>query len=170
MPFVLHGNDIITLTAQNSAEFSRIKPTLSLILAKDFITHARMVSSDNTVNTNNHIAALSVARGAAAEVLKNYFESQNTNQLAQTTTKDIEINSVLAQSKQSLEIRWSEETRNAESGDLENSAQYIADITYAFHAPSSNPIILKNDPLGFVITHLSWSQDQSTSGATDENN
>lgn len=164
MPFVLHGNDIITLSEQNDAAFDSIKPQLSLILAKDFIRHTRMVSSDNAVNAHNHIAALSVVRGSAAEVLKNYFQTHDVNQLSQTTTKNIVINSVLAESNKSLEIRWSEETRNAQSGDVISTAQYIADVTYAFQAPSSNPAILKNNPLRFVVTNLSWSQDQSTFG------
>jgi type IV secretory pathway TrbF-like protein len=165
MPFVLHGNDIITLSEQNDPAFNSMKPQLSLILAKDFIRHARMISTDNAVNANNHIAALSVVRGSAAEVLKNYFQAHDENQLSQNTTKNIVIDSVLAETNKSLEIRWSEETRNALSGDVINTAQYIADITYTFQAPSSNPVILKNNPLGFVVTNLSWSQDQSTLGA-----
>lgn len=168
MPFVLHGNDIITMSDQNAAAFNTLKPKLSLLLAQDFIRHARMISSDNTVNANNHIAALSVAQGAAAEALKNYFQTQNIDQLSKTTTGNVQINSVLAESDHTLEIRWTEESRNTQSGDVINTTQYIADMTYAFDAPSSNPIILKNNPLGFVITHLSWSQDQTTQGAQQQ--
>lgn len=164
MPFVLHGNDIITLSDQNATAFSTLKPKLSLILAQDFIRHARMISSDNTVNANNHIAALSVAQGAAAEVLKNYFQTHDVDQLSQTTTNNVQINSVLAESNHTLEIRWTQESRNVQSGDVINTAQYISDITYTFDAPSTNPIILKNNPLGFVITNLSWSKDQSNAG------
>lgn len=164
MPFVLHGNDIITLSDQNAAAFSTLKPKLSLILAQDFIRHARMISSDNTVNANNHIAALSVAQGAAAEVLKNYFQTHDVDQLSQTTTNNVQINSVLAESNHTLEIRWTQESRNVQSGDVIHTAQYISDITYTFDAFSSNPIILNNNPLGFVITNLSWSKDQSTEG------
>jgi len=165
MPFVLHGDDIISLNEQNSASFNTMKPTLSLILAKDFIRHARAQSSDQTVNANIHIAALSTVTGAASKILQDFFQSENANPSSQQTTKNISITSVLRETKHAFEIRWSEETRNAQTGDVINTAQYIADITYTFDAPSSNPIILKNNPLGFVITHLSWSQDQSTPGA-----
>jgi type IV secretory pathway TrbF-like protein len=164
MPFVLHGNDIITLSDQNAAAFSTLRPKLSLILAQDFIRHARITSGDNTVNANNHIAALSVVNGAAAHVLKNYFHTCGVDQSSQTTTNNVQINSVLAQSDHTLEIRWTEESRNAQSGDVISTMQYIADMTYTFDAPSSNPIILKNNPLGFVITNLSWSKDQSNAG------
>ena len=161
MPFVLHGDDIISLNAQNSASFSSMKPTLSLILAKDFIRHVRSHSSDQTVDANNHVAALSSVTGSASKTLQDYFLLESANAANAQTTKNISVTSVLRESKNAFEIRWKEEARNAQSGDVINTAQYIADITYTFNAPSSNPIILQNNPLGFVITHLSWSQDQT---------
>lgn len=165
MPFILHGNDVITLSDENTRSFESIKPKLSLMMAENFIRHARMMSSDNTVNTNNHIAALSMVNGAATEVLKNYFESQKSNAVLQNSTVNVQINSILADSNHSLQIRWTEKTRNAQSGDISTTSQYIAEMTYAYQSPSSNSIILKNNPLGFVVTHLSWSQEQQTSEA-----
>src|SRR3990167_10091998 len=37
IPFVLHGNDVITLNDQQSAAFNDVKPKLSLVLVENFI-------------------------------------------------------------------------------------------------------------------------------------
>lgn len=160
MPFILHGNDIITLNNQSQTDLDNIKPELSLMLARDFINHVRSISIDNNVNDNNRIAALSFVTGAASKTIQTFYEKNDPNQLAATIVKHVKITSILRASDHTLNIRWRENTRSSRTGDLIKSEPYIAQITYQFSKPSQNPIILQHNPLGFEITQLSWSQDQ----------
>lgn len=157
IPFILHGNEVITLNNQNTTAFNDIKPKLSLLLVKDFIRHARNLSIDSAVNANNHISALSTVNGAAEKVLQDFFDAQKAEK---NITKNISITNVLRETDHSFEIRWIEETRNSVTGEVINTNNYIAEITYTFESPSSNPIILEHNPLGFVISHLSWSEEK----------
>lgn len=162
IPFVLHGNDVITLSDQQSTAFDDVKPKLSLVLVEDFIRHARLISPDNTVNAENHINALSVVSGSASKALQSYFQSESTKNTDQNITQDIEITNVLRESKISFEVRWIETIRNAQTSEVISKSNYIADISYQFETPSSNPIILKHNPFGFFINHFSWSRDISS--------
>lgn len=159
IPFVLHGNDVITMNEENSQSFNTIKPKLSVILISDFIRHVRAISSDNAVNANNHIAALSVVSGSASNTLNSFFDSQ-AKSANQNVTRDIEIKNVLRESNHHFEVRWIEETRNEQSGEVISTQSYIAEIDCAFNSPSTNPIILKHNPFGFVISNFSLAQDQ----------
>lgn len=159
IPFVIHGNDIITLNNQDQSSFDSIKPKLSLMMIRNFIRHVRSVSTDSTVNDSNRIATLSFVTGAASQKIKSFYEKHNANQLAATVIKHVEITSILRASDHTLNVRWRENTRSARTGDLIKSEPYIAQITYQFETPSQNPIILQHNPLGFEITQLSWSQD-----------
>lgn len=160
LPFVLHGNDIITLNETHTQDFAAIKPKLALMLAQSFIRHARSVSRDPIVNANNHIAALSVVTGSATSVLNDFFKKEDANTLSQKITKNIEITSVLRASPTTFDVRWQEETRSSKTGELQESNAYIAQLSFSFEKPSQNPIILSHNPLGFEVTQLSWSRDQ----------
>lgn len=159
LPFVIHGNDIITLNSQNKASFNNIKPKLSVMMTRNFIRHARSVSTDSTVNDSNRIATLSFVTGAASKTIKAFYEKHNANQLAATVIKHVEITSILRASDHTLNVRWRENTRSARTGDLIKSEPYIAQITYQFGKPSQNPIIVQHNPLGFQIMQFSWSRD-----------
>lgn len=160
IPFVIHGNDIITLNNQDKTSFDSVKPKLSLMLARNFIRHVRSVSTDSTVNDNNRISTLSFVTGAASKTIKSFYEKNNANQLATHVIRHVKITSILRASNHTLNVRWRENTRSSRTGDLIKSEPYIAQITYQFSKPSQNPIILQHNPLGFEITQLSWSADQ----------
>ena len=160
MPFIVHGNEVLTVANANTAEFQSLKPTLAAYFIKQFIRNARTVSADGEANANNKIAALSFTTGEATHVLKEFYEENNPNVLAQQFVKNITITSALQNSAHTLDVRWREDWRNVRSGEIVQSQHYIAQLIYYYQAPSQNEIILRNNPLGLAITHLAWSLDQ----------
>lgn len=161
MPFIVHGDEVLTVSNARSADFDALKPRLAGYFVKNFIRSARSVSVDGQVNANNRIFALSFVTDAATHVLNEFYENNNPDVIAQDHVKNITITSVLPNSAHSVNIRWHEDIRAARSGEIVQSNKYIAEITYQYQTPSENIIILRNNPLGLAITHLAWSLDQN---------
>ena len=80
--------------------------------------------------------------------------------MAAQSVKEIHITSVLRLSAHTVEIHWQERMHGVQSGQLKQTAAYIAQLTYQYGKPSKNTHILRVNPFGFYITHLSWSEDQ----------
>lgn len=161
MPFIVHGDEVLTVSNTRSADFDTLKPKLARYFVKNFIRSARSVSVDGEVNANNRILALSFVTEAATHVLKEFYEKNNPDVIAQNHVKNITITSFLENSAHSVDIRWREDIRAVRSGEIVQSNKYIAEITYQYQTPSENIIVLRNNPLGLAITHLSWSLDQN---------
>lgn len=161
MPFIVQGNDVLTVATTSSSDVDTLKPQLAIYFIKKFIRGARSVSVDSEMNANNRILALSFVTGAATQVLKEYYAHNNPNRIAQDATKNsINVN-VLPTSAHTVTVYWREEYRAVRSGELIQSKHYIAQITYQYQTPSDNEIILRNNPLGLAITQLAWSEDQT---------
>ncbi len=160
MPFIVHGNEVLTVANANTAEFQSLKPTLAAYFIKQFIRNARAISSDGEANANNKIAALSFTTGEATQVLKEFYEENNPNTIAQQQVKNITITSVLPKSAHTVDIRWREDSRNVHSGERVQTQNYIAHLNYHYQTPPQNEIILRHNPLGLAITHLAWSIEQ----------
>lgn len=161
VPFVIHGNELITITDEAKSDFQSIQPKMAIYFAKQFIHDARSVSVDADINIKHKIASFSLVTGAAMQILKDFYEKNDPNIAALHQTKDIEITSILPQSARTLSIRWKENTRDMHSGEIVKIENYIADISYQYTKPSDNETILKNNPLGFYITYFSWTLDQN---------
>lgn len=160
MPFIVHGNEVLTVANTNTTEFQSLKPALAVYFIKNFIRNARTASADGEANANNKIAALSFVTGEATQVLKEFYEENNPNTIAQQQMKNITITSVLPKSAHTVDIRWREDSRNVHSGERVQTQNYIAHINYHYQTPSQNEIILRHNPLGLAITHLAWSIEQ----------
>ncbi|OGT50852.1 MAG: hypothetical protein A3F17_09300 [Gammaproteobacteria bacterium RIFCSPHIGHO2_12_FULL_41_15] len=150
---VVHGNELLTLHNFNQPGLNEFKPKLALLLAREFIQKARNISADPKVNQQNFIAALSMTSNGATHVLKDYHQSMTTH------LKQITITSLILQSKKALHLRWQEITRDAKTGDVLSTENYSAELTFEFTKASTNPLIAEQNPLGFYITSLAWSQD-----------
>jgi type IV secretory pathway TrbF-like protein len=160
MPFIVHGNEVLTVANANTSEFQSLKPALAAYFMKKFIRNARTVSVDGEANANNKIAALSFTTGEATQVLKEFYQENNSNVLAQQFVNNITIISAVRNSAHTVDVRWQEDWRNVHSGERVQTKNYIANLNYHYQTPSQNEIILRNNPLGLAITHLAWSIEQ----------
>ncbi len=159
IPFIIHGNEVLTLSEQ--ANLTSAKPKLAIYFAKQFIRDARTVTSDGDANAEHVIGAYSLTSGAATEVLKDFYKRHQPDVIARHLVKSIVITSMLQKSAHTLDMRWREVSRDINSGNVVHTVNYIAEISYVFKTPSQNETIVKHNPLGFYITELSWSNDEA---------
>lgn len=162
IPFIIHGNEVVTVADTRSRDYQGLQPKLAIYFIKQFIRNVRSVSTDGTMNAVHKIAALSFVKNDAVEILKEFYEKHDPNVVALKFVKDISITSILKVSLDTFNVRWREDWRNNRTGEHVRTKHYIAELKFQFDDPSDNVAILKNNPLGFYITHLSWSLDQDS--------
>lgn len=152
---VLHGNDMLMLQPNESLE-PGVRSKLSLMLANEFIIHARSYSSDDTMNQQYRVQSLAVVSNQAAHSLQRYWQTQA---LAQNTIRQVVVKTVLMRSEKTIAIRWVENTLESETGNVVSAIPYFAEFQVQYGEPSSNLELQKYNPFGFYVTQLVWSQD-----------
>lgn len=161
LPFILHGNEILTADQTNFEELEHLKPKLAKHFAEEFIQNARSVSSDLMINTDHQIAAFSMTKGNAIVVLKDFYKKNDPQLICEKVIKSVHFNYILRKSKYTFNIHWHEDFRDPETGNLLKSQNYFAELSYQYQNPSSNEPQLRHNPLGFYVTELSWSPEIS---------
>lgn len=159
-PFIIHGEHVLTSTEESQAAVEHLKPQLANVLAKGFIRNVRAVSTDSYVNRERQMAALAVLNQEALGVVEQFYQTHQANTLAKTKINNVKITSVLQSSPQTLVIRWQETWRHVKTGEVLAREQYIGEMVYQFDTPSTHELVLKHNPLGFYITHLTWSLEK----------
>jgi type IV secretory pathway TrbF-like protein len=160
-PFIVHGDEVITVNQKARVNLNEVKPDLAIFLGKQYVRYARSVSSDPRVNTKNRMAVFSMSRQQAFSEIKQYYKQHSPNDVAKKQVNQIKITSVLQRSENSLDIRWQEQWQNMLTGELLQTKNYLAEIVFDFDNPSKDPLILENNPLGFYVKQLSWSEEKT---------
>jgi type IV secretion system protein TrbF len=128
-----------------------------------FIRNARSVSSDTAVEQSMLNDLLAHANGAADKFLQAYYHAddfaKDPFQVAKHQTVSVQIESILAVSARSYEIRWTESARDMGGAPL-GTSHWEAMLETEISPPSSTDTVITN-PLGFYVTRLSWAEQQS---------
>lgn len=156
---VLHGNTLLTTVDSQSDSFGRFKPKLAQLLTKQFLEAARTVSVDHKVNQSNSLKTYAFVRGAATQVLQNFYTKHNPDVIAKNQIRSIHLTSLLVRSEHTFDLRWQEEVRDVRTGIVMESEPYSAEVTFAFAEPSKNEVIASINPMGFYIEQVIWSKD-----------
>ena len=154
---VLHGSDVLTVRDTESTEFATLQPKLAELLARQFIQHARAVSSDATMNTQHQIHAFAHVAGPAVTWLKTQFQHDPSDE---EPMRHVIVDTVLMKSEKTLDVRWSEDTLDAKSGERLNRQHYSAELNFTFQPPSNDTSVAEHNPLGFYITHILVAKDR----------
>jgi type IV secretion system protein TrbF len=128
-----------------------------------FIREARSVSSDPQVEQQMLNSLLAHARGAADRFLDEYYHSDPSNnpfQIAQKQTVSVQIDSILALSAKSYEVRWTELRRDLNGAVIGAPTHWEAELETEVVPPREASAIEIN-PLGFYVDRISWTQQQS---------
>jgi len=159
-PFIIHGEHVLTSTEESQAAVEHLKPQLANVLAKGFIKNLRRVSTDKHVNRERQMATLAVTNQEALAVTQKYFQQHQADKIAKKQVNDVKITSSLQSSEHTMVIRWQETWRTPNTGEVLKQEHYVAEVMYQFDTPSTHELVLKHNPLGFYITHLSWSLEK----------
>lgn len=159
-PFIIHGNEVITVNESSLTEIDAIKSNLAIFLSKEYIKNARLVSVDSKINTQNQISVYSMSQQQALQAAKKYFKTYDPNTIAMKKINQIVITSVLRKSNNTIDVRWQEEWYNSTQGEYLQTTNYLAELTFDFSTPSNDPIVLQNNPLGFYVKQLVWDEER----------
>jgi type IV secretion system protein TrbF len=127
-----------------------------------FIREARSVSSDPQVEQQMLNSLFAHARGAADRFLDEYYHSDPTNnpfQVAQKQTVSVQIDSILPLSAKSYEVRWTEVRRDLNGAVIGAPSHWEAELETEI-VPPRETVAIENNPLGFYVDRISWTQQQ----------
>ena len=127
-----------------------------------FIREARSVSSDPQVEQQMLNSLLARARGAADRFLDEYYHTDPSNnpfQIAQKQTVAVEIDSILPLSAKSYEVRWTERRRDLNGAVTGAPTHWEAELATEI-VPPRETVAIENNPLGFYVDRISWTQQQ----------
>ena len=128
-----------------------------------FIRDARSVSSDPQLEHQMLNSLLAHLRGAADRFLDAYYHSEsflhNPFKLAESQTVTVQVDSILQLSPASYQVRWSEQRHDLNGAPLGAVSHWEAMLQTEVVPPKSDESIV-NNPLGFYVTQISWTQQQ----------
>jgi type IV secretion system protein VirB5 len=129
-----------------------------------FIRQARAVSSDPQVEQQALNSLLAHTRGAADHFLDDYYHSDNAAynpfRIAEKQTVSVQIDSILKLSTKSYEVRWTEMRRDLNGAAAGAPTHWEAQLQTELVPPRDGDSIVSN-PLGFYVTNLTWTGQQS---------
>jgi len=129
-----------------------------------FIRNARSITTDPQVEHQMLDSLLAHARGAADRFLDSYYHSDdfahNPFKVAEKRTVSVQIDSILRLSTRSYQVRWTEAQHDLNGLVIGPPTYWEAVIQTAIVPPNSDDAIVSN-PLGFYVTQINWTQQQS---------
>jgi type IV secretion system protein VirB5 len=159
VPYVVQVDRLGTAVAVNRADLAQA-PDNRLITAQlaRWVTAARSVYADASAQRALLKEAYGMVNrnGAALNTLNDYMRAHDPFERAASETVSVEVQSVLAISRDSWRIEWREEVRGRD-GALARSTQYQATAAISFNPPSDEAAIQIN-PAGLYINSFSWAQ------------
>jgi type IV secretion system protein VirB5 len=148
------------LTAASAADAA---PRMQRYELAAFIRDARSVSSDPQLEHQMLNSLLAHVHGAADKFLDTYYHSENFAhnpfKLAESQTVTVQIDSILQLSAASYQVRWSEQRHDLNGAPLGAVSHWEAMLQTEVVPPKSDESIV-NNPLGFYVTQISWTQQQ----------
>ena len=128
-----------------------------------FIRNARSVSTDRGSEQQMLQSVLSHSHAAASGFLNAYYHSDNPPhnpfKISERQTVSVQIDSILSLSRNSWQVRWTEEQREL-NGALSGTNHWEAVLETEIVPPTSEESIVEN-PLGFYVSRVSWSKVRS---------
>jgi type IV secretion system protein VirB5 len=107
---------------------------------------------------------LAHTRGKADHFLDEYYHSDdaahNPFQIAQKLTVAVQIDAILKISPNSYEVRWTEVRRDLSGAAVGSPTHGEAQLQTKTAPTRDNDTIVSN-PLGFYVTNITWTEQQS---------
>jgi len=130
---------------------------------KQFIINVRSLSSDGVVVRDRWNQAYDYASKTGQVFLDSYGRSaQPLKDFGQKTVL-VQPTSVVRASKDSFQVRWTEQT--FERGDLSKTERWTAILTLKRQKPKTRAQLERN-PLGLYVDGVDWAQEVDSASAT----
>ncbi len=128
-----------------------------------FIRDTREVITDPQAEHQVIGEVYSRVRGAAYKFLENYYHDQNLAhdpfKVAQHTTVTVQIDSILKLSDATWQVRWTEQALGLDGAPI--ATTHWEAVLDTEMAPQASDASILDNPLGFYVTRISWTEQRS---------
>ena len=160
VPYVVQVQDGIVVYG-NVAQQSNIddqRPLLAVYFLRDFLSSARSVSVDGGNNASQEKKAFAFTTGMATTTLSDYIDHYDPMTVAEDHTVTVKINYINKTAGNSYQCGWTEVYRDSANGQINGTKKFNGVFTSEWGKSSQNKSILENNPFGFYITSIAWTE------------
>jgi type IV secretion system protein VirB5 len=122
----------------------------------NFITNARSVTPDPSVQKRWLDGVYAVSTSSAAAFLNDYYKKSDPFQRGRTNLVAVDIQAALPLSKNTWQVQWTETSRGL-NGLVDGTTRWQAVLNINFFPPSTPQQIIAN-PTGVVVEQINWTQ------------
>jgi type IV secretory pathway TrbF-like protein len=123
---------------------------------QDYLQRARQVTPDRTVQKALLERVYSTTRGPATAYLNEHYRGENPFVVAERTTVEVAVESLLQVSSDTWQLDWVEHRRSLD-GQTVGEERWTGQLTVEIDPPRTADLLLMN-PLGFYVNHITWSR------------
>lgn len=157
------NNEILSINTASRLDHTTMYPEVSTYLIEQFVKNSRAVVLDGVYEKSLMRDAFAVTQGQASKALNAFYVERNPKILAEEKLISVEINSIIPNvggSNKTTQVTWTETTRTTMSNEIIDTEKYTGQFTFVLtKSPPTDTEIMKRNPLGFYIQHISWSRN-----------
>jgi type IV secretion system protein TrbF len=157
-PFVVETNHGMPFAVKPMSSWTIYDQRLINFAINQFIVNTRTIVSDNEAEKSLLNKAYAYSANNTIHFLHEYYEKNNPFDLSNEFSVTVNIVHSLPLSHNSWQIIWDETKHNVNGGNILGISRWMAIITYQFG--EINKKFITDNPFGFYITQVSWSQSQ----------
>jgi len=158
-PFVVETNNGMPYAVKPMESWSAHDQRLINFALNQFIVNSRSIVNDNEAETVSLHKAYAFSANHTIPFLRDYYEKNNPYNVNAAYSVTVNIINSLPVSQDTWQITWDETKHATNSGNPVSVTRWMANLTYKFG--DVNPQFLTDNPFGFYVTDVSWSQSQS---------
>jgi type IV secretion system protein TrbF len=158
-PFVVETNNGMPYAVKPMDSWSAHDQRLINFALNQFIVNARTIVNDNEAQKSSLNKVYAFSANNTLPFLKDYYEENNPYDLNSQYSVTVHIINSLPVSHDTWQITWDETRHNINGGNTVGVTRWMANLTYKFG--EVNQQFLTDNPFGFYVTAVSWSQSQS---------
>lgn len=135
-----------------------MKPALARYFIQEFVISARSVSVDGYIARDIRKKAFALTRSAATAELAAFFDRRDPYRVVRRRTISVGINYVNRLPGHAFRVGWTETSRASRSGEMLYRRRFVGEFRVGWGRPSRDGFILRNNPFGFYVTSVSWTE------------
>ena len=149
MPYAIKPMQAVSVQDQRVINFA----------VNQFILNARTVVNDTDTEKNLLNKVYAYSANDAISFLHDYYQKNNPFELASQYYVTVNIVNSLSMSKNTWQVTWDETRHSTTGGNSLGTSRWMANLTYKLG--DVNQKFISDNPFGFYITQVTWSQSQS---------
>jgi type IV secretory pathway TrbF-like protein len=158
-PFVVETNHGMPYAVKRMESWSAQDQRIINFAMNQFIINARTVVNDIEAEKTLLNKVYAFSANNTIHFLHDYYQKNNPFDLSSQYNVTVNIVNSLPVSHDTWQIIWDETKRSNPGGNISGVTRWMASMTYKFG--DVNQRFITDNPFGFYVTQVSWSQSQS---------